>query len=367
MSYRVAYFGRLDRYVAQLFCLSYLTAFFLVVGLFLIIDMATNLDDYLAADETGSSPAVTMVLGFYALQLPFIYLQVSPYVSLVAGMFTATKFTRYREIVAALNAGWSSRRAFFSVYFLAGLLCLGMFGLRELATGTLGEARDSLQDRLKEKRELPLYERFSVLTDREDIHVQSFRPGKVGEPAEIRGLTVRFRDGDSSISISADRAVYLSAGRWALEGGRKVVSTPTEQRLDPHPVLEEIPFEPRDAYLSWKGKERALDLSFSETITLLERSPTTSQYKTLLHYHLTLPLAGLVLLLVGLPFALGNQRGGGGERIAKGFFLCVGYFAVDFVARTVGLEGQVAPLYAGWFPTVLFGSLGIVLTASMRT
>ena len=35
MSYRVAYFGRLDRYVAQLFCLSYLTAFFLVVGLFM--------------------------------------------------------------------------------------------------------------------------------------------------------------------------------------------------------------------------------------------------------------------------------------------------------------------------------------------
>ncbi len=367
MKQRTALFGLLDRYVARLFCLSYLTAFFLVVGLFLIIDMATNLDDYLSADAEGHSPPVMMVVTFYGLQLPFIYLQVSPYVTLVAGMFTATKLTRYREVIAALNAGWSSRRMFFSVYLGAAVLCAGMFGLRELATGSLGERRDSLYGQLKEKRERPLYEKFSVLTNREDIHVQSYRPGSEDEPAQLIGITLRFREGTRSISISADRAEYLSAGRWALEGGRKVISDDQGQHSSPHPVLEEILFYPRDCYLSWKGKERALDLSFSETLTLLERSPTTAQYKTLLHYHLTLPLAGLVLLLVGLPFALGNQRGHGSERIAKGFFLCVAYFAADFVSRTVGLEGQLAPLYAGWLPTLLFGSLGVVFTASMRT
>ena len=367
MSRRTAIFGLLDRYVARLFCASYLTAFFLVVGLFLIIDMATNLDDYLSADAEGKAPAVITVVAFYGLQLPFIYLQVSPYVTLVAGMFTATKMTRYREIVAALNAGWSSRRTFFSVYLGAALLCAGMFGLRELATGSLGEQRDGLYDRLKEKREEPLYEKFSVLTDREDVHVQSYRPATETEPARLTGVTVRYREGVRSVSISADAAEYLSGGRWALEGGVRLTSDDERQVREPHPVLEEIRFEPKDCYLSWKGKERALDLSFSEILTLRRRSPHTAQFKTLLHYHLTLPLAGLVLLLVGLPFALGNQRGRGAERVAKGFFLCVAYFAVDFVTRTVGLEGQLAPLYAGWLPTLFFGSLGVVLTASMRT
>jgi len=367
MNRRTALFGLLDRYVARLFLLSYLTAFFLVVGLFLIIDMATNLDDYLSADAEGHSPAVSLVIGFYALQLPFIYLQVSPYVTLIAGMFTATKLVRYREIVAALNAGFSSRRALFSVYFGAGILCACMFGLRELATESLGEWRDSLHERLKEKREHPLYEKFSILTDREDIHVQSYRPASEDRQAECLGLTVRYREGDRSVSISADRAEYQSGGRWALDGGRKLVSDDEGQRLSPHPVLEEIHLTPEDCYLSWKGKERCLDLSFSETLTLLRRSPSTAQYRTLLHYHLTLPLAGLVLLLVGLPFALGNQRGRAGERVAKGFFLCVAYFAADFVCRTVGLEGQIPPLYAGWLPTLFFGCLGAVLTTSMRT
>lgn len=362
-----AYFGLLDRYVARLFGLSYLTAFFLVVGLFLIIDMATNLDDYLSADAEGRTASIAKLLGFYALQLPFIYLQVSPYVTLVAGLFTAQKMTRHREIIAALNAGWSSRRTFFSVYLGAALLCTFMFGLRELATGSFGVWRDQLQDELKEKRTEPVYEKFTVLTDREDIHVRSFHPETDDTPAELRGLTVRFRDGDSSVSISADRAEYLSAGRWALDGGRKLVSDDAGQKLSPHPVLEEILFEPKDCYLSWKSRERALDLSFSETLTLLHRSPTTPQYKTLLHFHITLPLAGFVLLLVGLPFTLVHQRGRGAERVAKGFFLCVVYFALDFVARTVGLEGQLAPLYAAWLPTLFFASLGAVLTATMRS
>ena len=43
--------SRLDRYVLQLYALSYAAAFFLVVGLFLILDMATHLDDYLAPDR----------------------------------------------------------------------------------------------------------------------------------------------------------------------------------------------------------------------------------------------------------------------------------------------------------------------------
>ena len=54
--------GHLDRYVARLFGMSYLAAFFLVVGLFLIIDMALNLDEYLRANEDGSSPSVFLIV-----------------------------------------------------------------------------------------------------------------------------------------------------------------------------------------------------------------------------------------------------------------------------------------------------------------
>ena len=122
-----------------------------------------------------------------------------------------------------------------------------------------------------------------------------------------------------------------------------------------------------EAELAWKAREHPMDLSHGELTDLLAREPTNLQYRTLVQYNLTFPLAGLVLLLVGIPFVVGDERGKGGERIARGFLLCVAYFGVDFVARTLGLQGAVGPVFSGWLPLVLFGSLGAVLTAYMRS
>ncbi len=359
--------GRIDRYVARLFGLSYMAAFFLIVGLFLIIDMATNLDEYLGRDEAGSS---SFLIGrYYALQLPFLYLQMSPYVTLVAGMFTATKLARNNEIVAVLGAGFSARRLFSMVYAGAALLALGMFGLRELATEELGARRDAIHDRLRERRAAPVSEQVWVhdrtgrMVNLRDVHL-----GGGGSAVHVRGgLSASYRKGEVNVSIAADEATPLPEGRWALVGGRRLEFGPLERRMTPLAVLDEIRFTGADVLLAWKGREHPTDLSFSETLDMLARDPTNAQYRTLLQYHLTFPLAGLVLLLVGLPFVVGEERGRAGERIARGLFLCVVYFGVDFIARTLGLQGQIGPVYAGWFPVVLFGSLGLVLTASMRS
>ena len=119
--------------------------------------------------------------------------------------------------------------------------------------------------------------------------------------------------------------------------------------------------------LYWKAREKPMDLSFSECRRLLERDAQSDVLRTLLHYHLTFPLAGLVLLAVGLPVVVNPRRGHGVERVALGFLLCVGYFGVDFVCRTLGLQGNLGPLHASWLPVLSFGSLGLVMLGSLRT
>lgn len=363
--------GRIDRYVARLFVKSYLAAFFLVVGLYLIIDMATNLDEYLRPGEDGTAPATIEVMHFYALQLPFLYLQMSPFVTLVAGLFTAAKMTRFNEVVAALNAGVSTQRLLLAVFAGAGLLAVGMFGLRELATAEIGLRRDALLDHLVERRPAPVYENFGIKDEAgRSIRIRSYvsAASGVGTP-EITGLSARFRTAPGDCSIHADRAWPLgdpAEGRWALEGGSKR-DTGERQIETAITTLDAVRFTPEDVELHWKGREHPLELSFGECRRLLQRDPSNAQYRTLFHYHLTFPLAGLVLLAVGLPFVLRQERGGGGERIAVGFFLCVVYFGTDFVTRTLGLQGLLGPIHAGWLPVIAFGSLGIVLFGSMRS
>ena len=108
-------------------------------------------------------------------------------------------------------------------------------------------------------------------------------------------------------------------------------------------------------------------ISAERCLLLLERDPTNARYRTLFHYHVTFPLAGVVLLLVGLPFVLGQERGKAGERVGKGFFLCVAYFGFEFVTRTLGLQGGLGPLFASWLPVISFGALGLVLFSGQRS
>jgi lipopolysaccharide export system permease protein len=360
--------SRLDGYVARLFTLSYLAAFLLVVGLFLILDMATNLDDYLAADKSGYVPPTSLVRQYYLLQLPFLYLQMSPYVTLVAGMFTAARLAKNNEIVAALGAGISVRRLLATVYLGAAFLAIGMFALREGATRELGRQRDLLFDHLTERRANPVLEDL-VVRDRRGrpVRLSEYEVQEGGRESAVRGLTARFQEDELSVAITAEDASYAGAGRWELGHGLRHEDDGRSRRSIPLQVLEDPRFTPDDVELYWKARDHPLDLSYAELTTLLDREPTNAQYQTLLQYNLTFPLAGLVLLLVGLPFVVVSERGRAGERIARGFFLCMAYFGVDFVARTLGLQGEVGPLVSGWLPLVLFGSLGVVFTATMRS
>ena len=77
--------------------------------------------------------------------------------------------------------------------------------------------------------------------------------------------------------------------------------------------------------------------------------------------------SALPLLLVGLPFLMQFERGRGSEGLVAGFLLCVFYFAADFVSLNMGLQGHASPALSSFLPTLLFGSLGLVLTSSARS
>jgi len=362
--------ARLDRYVLGLFGVSYLAAFFLVVGLFLILDMATHLDDYLAPDKAGNTTPFTTVLGFYLLQVPFLYLQMAPYVTLIAGLFTGAHLARANEVVAALNAGLSVRRLFLPLYLAAGLLALGVFALREGATANLGRERELLLEHFKKKdRGAPTRVENLVVRDREGrtVMVHEYEVGALPAEGRIRGLSALYTRGDARVSVAAAEAAPVSGGRWALVDGQRIEDDGRQRRVVAADLEDDLRFTPQDVELAWKAREHPLDLSTGELGQLLARDPTNLQLRTLRQYGLTFPLAGLVLLLVGLPFVVTHERGKAGERIARGFLLCVAYFLVDTVARNLGLQGLVGPVFSGWLPLVLFGSLGAVLTASMRS
>ncbi|MEX1023594.1 MAG: LptF/LptG family permease [Planctomycetota bacterium] len=360
-------FGTLDRYVLRLFLASYATAFFLVVGLLLILDLASNLDGYLAPDEGERAASGLEILHFYALQVPFLFLGVSPFVTLIAGLFTGARLSRSREIVAVLDAGVSARRTFGMVLLAGTCAAVGMFALREWVGERLSFERNLAQDRVAEHRERPVWQTFWVPdVEGRSWRIGSYRPGYDDVPPTIEHLVGRYRGAEGVVEVRAERATW-SKGEWRLAGGLRRSSSGHEQREEAIERSGEFSVTPSDLLLAIQERDNALDLSYRQATYLLTREPDSTSLETVRQYHLTFPIAGLVLLLVGLPFVALPKRGGGLERIGVGFLLCMGYFVVDFIFRTLGMQGQIDALYAAWVPLIVFGSLGLVLFGGMRT
>jgi lipopolysaccharide export system permease protein len=364
--------GRLDRYVGSLYLASYATAFLTVVGLFLILDLASNLDRYLDPWPDGSRVPTLIILRYYVLNIPFLFLQVAPFVALIAGLFTVAKLMKNSETVAALAAGVSSHRMLTPVFAGGIASALLMFGLREATSAKIANIRDEYRFVLENKRYDRVYKDLRVRDlSGSVVLLGEFRPS-VGTPpvAEVRRLEAYVRYSLARwVEIKADRAVYAERGGrigWWLENGLRSETVQGIQRSEPVEFLDGIDFTPKIALSAHRADENPLELSFAEALELSRRDPDNVVYQTLLQYDLTFPLASIVLMLVGLPILLQHEKRGA-EGLAKGSLLCVFYFAADFVFRNMGLQGGIDPLLAAWMPVLSFGSLGLVLYDGMRT
>lgn len=368
--------GRLDRYVFFHFVQSYMTAMLLMTGLFMVIDMASNLDNYLETWEDGTTVPVTVLLKFYILNLPYLFLQVAPFVTLIAGMFTIAKMLKAREVTAVLSAGVSARRMLVPLFFCGAVLAIGMFFLREGLGMGVAQERDTLRYILEEQQFEESYEQLAVLEQSGgNVFMNNFAPRpEGGGPPRIEGLTSILRtDGRAAVTkyirCDAEEAYWdKAAGTWQLKNGiRTIIDLDRGTERQPLAVLEGYEFTPELALTYKRAHEAPLELTFSEVQELMRRDPDDTSYQTLWHYHLTFPLANLILLLVGIPLMFNYERGKGSERIAIGGLLCVFYYAADFVFRTLGIKGQLSPLLSAWVPVLIFGAIGVMLYDSLKS
>lgn len=365
--------GKLDRYVAGLYVASWATAFLCVVGLYLVLDMATKLDDYVEPFADGRPMGAVRIVTLYALELPFKFLEIGPFVSLVAGLFTVGRLLRNNETIAALGAGVSAQRLLAPVLVLGALAGGASFFLREVLSSTIAAKRDAVRYVVEEKRLDQSYDHLWI-KDKKGGRIQfvRFRPSGASGAPEVEGLEATLATPAHLVTVTATRAVWTadaSGGHWRLENGerRDVQTVGGAQTIEKVERLDGFEASPSLALSYWRANNAPLELSFAEAKELARRDPDNVVYRTLLQHHVTFPLANLVLLLVGLPLLLRHDRRRGPEGLAAGGILCVFYFAADFVLRNLGLQGSLDPVLAAWLPVLFFGSLGIVLFDGMKT
>jgi LPS export ABC transporter permease LptG len=349
---------RLDRYVAGMFLSSWLVSILLFMGLTGVVDFFSNVDELLeSAEGTALGPA--LVGRFYLYKAPTIFVQVAPFVMLMAALFTVIRLQRHNELMAMQLTGRRSARVLAPVFVMT-VLCVGLIVVvQERVIPRVAQERDQLENMLIRGDQEWVIGTIRVKDARDYIlNVTDYR---VGEEM-IGKLNVSGTDSlGRNIHVYGEQAVYDAESRgWRLKNGLSEIRTLGSDE----PAIEEAAaFFPTDVGPRELMADRLepFDLSYAQVLDLSERYPQASAYRLLRHYHITYPLSVLLLVLLGLPFVLRRQASRTLVGVGISLLLCMAYLILDVIVRDLGSRGFLSPVIAAWVPVIVAGSLGVVL------
>lgn len=359
----------IDKYLLRTF-LAPLAYCLLAFGMvYVIYDLFDNLGDFVE----GKTPLL-QVLQYYLVLMPSVLTRIVPICLLLAALYALSSLTKNNEITAMRASGISISR------LIRPFLLVGLFASLAVAAvhesigprasywcyNFVKEQKKADPDAVYVKNQLAIKnqgERRIWLINEFDIRTYDMRGIE---------LTQQREDLSDEWKIRAKEARWLD-GRWWL---KDVI----EQRYD----VESNPLGPPRFLLNREMSDLTEDpvfflndikdpefLSSAEIVRYLEthqqRDPAAlTRIRVDLHYRLAEPWTCLVVTLLGIPFGIQTGRRGAFLGVALSIGLFFTYYVVIHLGLSLGKNGMVPAIVAGWLPNALFLATGSVLTHRMR-
>jgi len=136
--------------------------------------------------------------------------------------------------------------------------------------------------------------------------------------------------------------------------------------------FEEMDFPMKEEWESFQNSALDSDeMTYAELRTYIQKIQASgydaTRYLVDLYSKLSYPLLNVIMVLIGIPFALKTGRSGG-VALSIGVSVMIGFLfgIVFYVFISFGKSGVLSPVLACWIPTLLFGLAGIFTLMSIR-
>jgi lipopolysaccharide export LptBFGC system permease protein LptF len=363
---------RHDRYVLKAFWSTFgaVVLFFTVVIIVIhLAERTAKLIRYWEPLQQAGYDPFAMIFQYYAILVPFIWLQVAPLCAALATAFSLTRLTRNHEVAPLITAGVSERRLTLPL-LVSGLVLGGiLLGTQEWIVPRLARVHTRLSCLLGKNEP----DRVSRIPHFQDpggarLSAAAWRP----IAREIEGVLLTLRDetgATKELQWYPVLAWDAAASAWvAPRGGTRfpLAEDPlgTLRRPVPEgaraPLLADVLL-----YEVSVSQDTTPGLSPTETAALLAADPQDARLQVLHHAQFTHPLSVLVLLLMCMPFCLRLESRSAIPGIVAALVGGVLYYGLGFLTSGLASSGDVNPVFLAWLPTVLLGSLGAALYLTM--
>jgi len=311
-----------------------------------------------------------LILLYLLYKIPEVIFQWTlPYAVLLATLLTLGTLSRHSEITAMKAGGVSLYRLTFPLFFIVILISLCAFlGNEYLAPLANQKNRQLVSVRLK-KEPSSFFKNYKIWfrSNHHIYNIQLLDPKqKVLKGFSLYVLDDQFRctqriDAKEAKWIDEKWKLYDGAVRHFDEGG-SIQTTP----------FEELQISLPETWASFQSIEReSEEMSYTQLRNYVQKIQSagydSTRYLVDLYAKLSFPLLNLIMILIGVPFALKTGRSGG-VALSIGISILIGFaYGVTFyVFLTLGKSGILHPFLSAWIPTILFGLGGIFTLMSIR-
>lgn len=355
----------LDRYVFNEFWKILVTTALGFPVLVIVIDLTDNLSKYLDRNLTMGQIALS-----YLYWIPQSVFMVLPAAVLFATVFAIGSLTRHAEITAAKASGISFYRLMMPI--LAGALGVTIFalGLGELVPVATAR-RDAI---IRDTHASTATNRFNFAYAANGGRVYEISALDVPRKAiDYIQIERRGRGLDYPTYLLVARSARWDSTRqdWTLRDGELHLVPDSLRNLAVHfDSLRDRDFTetPVDLTAAPRSPDEMRFATLRRFIHSLERSGAdVNELKVELALKIAIPVTCLIIAIFGAPLATSTQRGGTAYGIGISLFTTVFFLMAIQITKAIGQGGVVPPYLAAWIPNVLFGIIGLILFARVRT
>ena len=349
----------IDRYLLRQFVQTFLICFLSLIGLFVVIDLFTNLEHFVTAGREAGG-VMSFIAQYYMYKTIPFFDRTGGLLALVSAMFTVSWIQRHNEMTALMAAGVSRFRVLLPIIIAVAVVSLILAANREILMPRYrhefsrhpqdpsGSKPQSLGPRYDGRTNVSAGRQVQLTPTNKRIEEPSFRmppslyalrqyvDGRQRLLQTARGQTVR---ADICSTACIGRRTSTPGRHCRLNGRTGAYHSVRRPVAQAGPVFsgERRGFRPID------GGEEPHQLSSTAQLIRGLRNPSLdygAKEKVAIHARLVQPLLDMTLLFLGLPLVV--------TRESRNVFVAMGICMAVTTAFTLVVMGAQD---SGGFPT----------------
>ncbi|MEW6025786.1 MAG: LptF/LptG family permease [Planctomycetota bacterium] len=383
---------KLDYYVLESFLFALAISILSLLGLYIVIHFFTNISDFI---EITQQEILIFIPWYYLIRLPIILYKLIPIMMLIAVMIAVSRLMKTRELIAMLSAGIGIHRIVLPVLVAVLVIICFMYFVDEVVTPYLGKYLTITEKILKSEGSDRFLIRSSrggsafgghtdaAATDQEPTTYQFTIKKYDYVKQQMHSVWVNQYDRENTLvaQIVAERAQWQEKppkgwpadkfvpGWMFYNGTFYSYDSNGRRRALPQTFKNEgflvfCDLTPRSIE---KVEETSAYMNSRQLSNLIALQPNNQALQVKYYSKLTDPLIVLILIFLGLPFALASKS----QNFFTGIGICLSsslaFFLIKFLFEGFGNKGLLPPLLAVILPLLIFGGIGIILSKRIRT